>query len=133
MLQEIIKVHEFKSKRLRFGNTLTAYLLRIDDNLPKSSDRILPGPEDMLDISIVKAPELNVKHISPPPRKAMDHSEFATLRHGFGQDQGRGSAPGCSLSSIVVMTPGFRSLPPRGDKRRPIYILLDSKKLNFMG
>ncbi|KAK4373120.1 hypothetical protein RND71_008504 [Anisodus tanguticus] len=60
--QEMIKVREFKSKRLSFGNTLTANLLRIDDGLPKPSDRILPGPEDMLDISNVKAPKLNVKH-----------------------------------------------------------------------
>ncbi|KAK4373158.1 hypothetical protein RND71_008542 [Anisodus tanguticus] len=35
MLQEMIKVLKFKSKRLSFGNTLTAYLLKIDNTLPR--------------------------------------------------------------------------------------------------
>ncbi|KAK4377056.1 hypothetical protein RND71_003352 [Anisodus tanguticus] len=62
ILQKVIQVHEGKSKRLRFGNTLTAYLLRIDNSLSKPSDRVLGVPEDMLYISNVKAPELNALH-----------------------------------------------------------------------
>ncbi|KAK4372920.1 hypothetical protein RND71_008304 [Anisodus tanguticus] len=63
MSKKIQRMKDDRRKRLLFGNTLTALILKIDNDLALRSDRVLEAPTDMLDISNVKAPNKATKTV----------------------------------------------------------------------
>ncbi|KAK4380385.1 hypothetical protein RND71_002247 [Anisodus tanguticus] len=81
MIHEMIKAWQFKSKRLSFGNTLTTYLMRIDDEFPMPGDRTLPGQDDLFDILNVKGPDFNGHHHLTPSKERSSQSTLLDQMH----------------------------------------------------
>ena len=73
-----------KSKRLIYGNTLTTYLMRLDDELAYATDRVLEAPTDSLDISnVIASASASGHYLTPAEERSAQSTVLAQLYSGM--------------------------------------------------